>query len=132
MPSPTNISRRKFLKATGAVAIATPTILPASVMGRDNPAPSERITIGFIGLGVMNRGHLGRFLSYQDVQVLAVCDVDTTRREHAKKMVDDKYGEQNKNGEAKACDACVDFRELLARQDIDAVVIASPDHWHAI
>jgi len=132
MPNRRITTRRSFLKATSALAITAPAIVPASVLGRNRVRPSERVTLGFIGIGVMNRGHLGRFLGYKDVQVVAVCDVDQTRREHARKMADDRYAEAVKSGEAKACQAYVDFRELIARKDIDAVVIASPDHWHAI
>jgi predicted dehydrogenase len=132
MQRSTLVTRRRFLQATGATAaLAAPAIVPSSVLGRNRPTPSERLTIGFIGIGVMSRGHLSRFLGYSDVQVVAVCDVDKTRREHAQKMADDKYAEAVKSGEAKACDAYVDFCELLARKDVDAVVIATPDHWHA-
>ena len=124
------ISRRDFVKRSVAGALAAPLFLPASALGRAGQAPaSERLTLGFIGMGTMNRGHLGHFLGQKDVQVLAVCDVDTTRRENARKMVEDRYG---KNGTYKGCGAYNDFRELLARKDIDAVVIATPDHWHAI
>ena len=83
----------------------------------------------FIGIGKMNRHHLGFFLGYNDVQVVCVCDVDTTRREHAKKTVEDHYGG---GGTYKGCDAQNDSRKVLGRKDVDAVVIATPDHWHAI
>jgi predicted dehydrogenase len=96
------------------------------------PAASERLGLGFIGMGTMARGHLGHFLGIGEVQVLAVCDVDTKRREHAQKTVNDRYAKDKKNGKYKGCAAYIDFRELLARPDIDAVVIATPDHWHAI
>ncbi len=122
------ISRRRFVQGVGATAVAAPMIVPRSVFGgEEKAAPSERITLGFIGMGKMNRGHLGRFLGYGDCQVLAVCEVDTTRREHAKKTVDDRY---SKDGTYKGCDAYNDHREIIARGDIDAVVIATPDHWH--
>src|SRR5262245_28360092 len=129
----TGISRRSFLQGVAAGAAALPLIVPRTALGDDKKAAaSDRLTLGFIGMGTMNRGHLGHFLGQKDVQVLAVCDVDTTRREAAKKTVNDRYGEDVKAGRFKGCDAYVDFRELLARSDIDAVVIATPDHWHAI
>jgi len=124
------IPRREFVRGAVATALAAPLIVPNSAFGnQDKDPPSERITLGFIGIGKMNRGHLGRFLGMSDVQVLAVCEVDTTRRNHAKKMVEDRYGEGDTY---KGCEAYNDFRELLARNDIDAVVIATPDHWHTI
>jgi predicted dehydrogenase len=95
-------------------------------------APSDRLTLGFIGMGTQCRGHLGWFLGQKDVQVLAVCDVDTTRREHAKQTVETRYGKDQKSGSYKGCDAYNDFHDLIARKDIDAVLIATPDHWHAI
>ncbi len=123
------IHRRQFLQGAAA-ALAAPLFVKSSALGNADKAPaSERITLGFIGMGTMNRGHLGHFLGARDVQVVAVCDVDTTRRESAKKTVEERYG---KDGGAKTCAAYTDFRELLARKDIDAVVIATPDHWHAI
>jgi predicted dehydrogenase len=94
-------------------------------------APSERITLGFIGVGTMGRGHLGNFLGRADVQVIAVCDVVAERRSSAQKLVEDRYS-KDKKGEFKGCKAYTDFREMLARKDLDAVVIATPDHWHAI
>ena len=89
--------------------------------------------MGFVGVGKQNRGLLNNFMRQPDVTVLAVCDVDATRRESAKKMVDDYLHENiTKAGVVKACESYVDFRELIARDDIDAVCIATPDHWHAI
>lgn len=81
-------------------------------------------------MGKMNSGHLGNFLGRESVQIVAVCDVDTNRRENAKKKVEEAYGKKA-GAEYKGCAAYNDFRELLARKDIDAVVIATPDHWHA-
>ena len=124
-----HLSRRNFLKSTAFVA-AVPTLLPSSVWGAET-APSNRITLGFIGVGTQGRGLLGGFLRKAETQVLAICDVDTTRREYNAKTVDDRYSKQNA-ATYKACTQYKDFRELLARQDIDAVVIATPDHWHAI
>lgn len=130
--TPHGISRRDFV-AGAAATLALPLIVPGSVLGdakRDKP--SERLTLGFIGMGTMNRGHLGHFLGQKDVQVLAVCDVDTTRREASQKRVEEHYAKDTKDGTYKGCAAYNDFHELLARKDIDAVVIATPDHWHAI
>jgi predicted dehydrogenase len=125
------VTRRQFVQGTAAAA-AAPWIISAALGGeKKKEAASERITLGFIGMGTMNRGHLGYFLGQKDVQVLAVCDVDTTRREHCQKIVEDRYGKEKK-GEYRGCAAYNDFRELVARGDIDAVVIATPDHWHAI
>lgn len=123
-----NLTRRHFIKST-ALLVAAPLILPRRVWSQES-APSQRLTIGCIGMGFQMRGHLDALVNRDDVQVLAVCDVDSTRREHAKKQVDAAYSSQN-NQTYKGCDAYNDFRELLARKDIDAVVIATPDHWHA-
>ena len=124
----TSNSRRSFL-TTAAGAVTAPFILPSRLWSADT-APSERINLGFIGMGKMNSGHLGNFLGRDNVHVAAVCDVDTNRREHAKATVEKKYSEK-KGTDYKGCDAYNDFRELLARKDIDAVVVATPDHWHA-
>ena len=123
-----NLPRRSFLKAAIAAGTA-PLILPRSLWAAEKK-PGDRTTLGFIGIGLMNRGHLGGFLSRPEVQVVAVCDVDTTRREDAKRIVQ-AHQEKKASGSASGCDAYADFRELLARKDIDAVVIATPDHWHA-
>jgi len=121
--------RRRFFK-TAAAAFAAPLVVPRSVLGgKERFSPSNRITLGFIGVGKQNRWHLHRFMSYGDVQVLAVCDVDTTRREHARKKVHEKYGA---GPSKKGCGAYNDFRKIIERDDIDAVVIATPDHWHVI
>jgi predicted dehydrogenase len=123
MKTTNQINRRDFLKAASALGAAAPFILPSRVWGAD-PAPSERIGMGFIGMGTQSRGLLNNFLR-QETRVLAVCDVDTTRRNDAKQKVDKFYGNSD-------CAAYNDFREITARKDIDAVCIATPDHWHAI
>ncbi len=126
------ITRRGFLGRSGIAALSATAILPAPAWGqRPRPAPSDRLALGFIGMGRISQNLLAKFLALPETQVVAVCDVDTTRREHARAAVDAKYGEGRPSG-FKGCASFVDFRELLARDDIDAVVIATPDHWHAI
>ncbi len=121
-------TRRSFLK-TSAFLASAPFILPGRVWSAET-SPSKRLTIGCIGMGQQMKGHLRSYLGRDDVQVLAVCDVDTTRREHSKKLVNDAYTE--KSGTAyDGCFATNDFREVIARPDIDIIVIATPDHWHA-
>jgi predicted dehydrogenase len=125
------MNRRDFMKA--AIVAGVPLVVPRAALGDDKKAAaSERLNIGLIGMGTQNRGHLGHFLGQKDVQVVAVCDVDTTRRENAKNTVEKSYAEKIKSGEYKGCAAYVDFHELIGRKDIDAVCIATPDHWHAI
>jgi len=121
-------TRREFLKAAGATSavMAAPIIIPSSALGDDNvDAASERIVMGGIGIGNMGRGDQNSFLNRRDVQYVAVCDVRGGVRNGAKGKVDGKYGNKD-------CAAYNDFRDLLAREDIDAVHIATPDHWHSI
>ncbi len=119
-------NRRQFLRGAAAAPFVFTNIRATAY------AANERITVGFIGVGMMGRGHLGGHLGDPNVQVVAICDVEPTRRNDAKKRVEDKYAEAVKKGTYKGCDTYIDFRELLGRKDIDAVVIATPDHWHAI
>jgi len=121
------LSRRSFLKraalATGTGA-ALPQIIPARLLGAD--APSNKITVGFIGTGDHGTSwNLRRYMNFDDARVLVVCDVDRTRMEKAKEIVDTQY--LNKD-----CAMTGDFREVLARKDIDAVMISTPDHWHTL
>ena len=122
------LNRRRFLKGTlavGAAAFAAPQIIPSSALGRDGAiSPSERIVVGGIGIGNRGTYDLGCFLEQKDVQFVAVCDVKQARREAVKKMADDRYGNKD-------CAMIRDFRELLDRQDIDAVLIATGPNWHA-
>ena len=120
-----NPTRRSFLKATLAAGVA-PLFLPSRVWSAETK-PNDKLAIGLICMGKMNSGHLNDWLRRKDTHVVAVCDVDTTRRDKAKETADAHYA---KNGGG-TVDAHKDFRELIARKDIDAVCIATPDHWHA-
>ena len=125
------INRRSFLSesALGAAAITIPSIVPSSVFGAH--APSNRINIGLIGMGrQMMRPNLPQFLGLPDAQVVAVCDVDAWRMEEGRKAVDAHYAAQTGKQSYRGCATYRDFREILSRKDIDAVMIATPDHWH--
>jgi predicted dehydrogenase len=124
------ISRRRFLSTVAHSAAAAPWIVPATALGQaGRAAPSERIAVALIGAGKMaNDYHIPAILGMPDAQMVAVCEVDTKRREHAKKRVDDRYGVK---ADSKGCAQTADFRQVVARTDIDAVVIATPEHWHA-
>jgi len=125
---PSTSTRRSFLKQAGAVATLSPFILPSRIRAAET-APNSLVTMAFIGMGLQNRSLLGNFLG-QNVKVVAVCDVDTTRREHALKIVREFHAGNPQKG-AFGCKSYADFREIIARKDIDAVCIATPDHWHA-
>jgi predicted dehydrogenase len=123
------IKRREFVKkSSGAIfgALVFPQIVPSTIFARQGQvAPSDRITLGCIGVGGMGTGNLRGFLEAGNVQVLAVCDVDRKHRDSAKRMVD-------KNHQNKDCATYNDYREVLARKDIDAISTATPDHWHGV
>ncbi|MHC4312450.1 MAG: Gfo/Idh/MocA family protein [Planctomycetota bacterium] len=128
------MTRRQFLGCTAAVSgiVAAPWIIPSSARGADgNVAPGNRITVGLIGHGIMGRGHLRRLAGDRDFQVMAVCDVDRVRCEEGKRRVEQTYAARS-DGTYHGFKAYNDYRELLARSDIDAVVIATPDHWHTL
>jgi len=132
MSTSRQITRRELLKSAAAV-VAVPYFVPASALGRGpRAAPSERITLGFIGVGNMGGGHVEAFVGNCDVEVLAICDVDRIKRDKARDKVVEQYAAQIESGSYTGCDLYNDFEDLLARDDIDAVVIAVPDHWHAI
>ena len=119
------MTRRRVLSAS-----ALPFLLPGRVWSAE-VVPSERVVMGFIGMGIQGRGLLGGFLGDPGVTVVAVCDVDTTRRKAAQAQVEQVYGQNRPEG-WRGCEAYTGFAEMLERKDIDAVCIATPDHWHAI
>lgn len=125
------LSRRGFLKAAGVAAAAAPAIVPASVFAR--PAPSDTLMFGCIGVGRQGVGDMQELI-YRGLEVgarvVAVCDVDRHRMEDAQWLVNGIYSRELDKS-YKECDAYSDFRELLARQDIDGVLNVTPDHWHA-
>ena len=139
------MTRRGFLKAAGALAgaaAAAPYVVPASARGADGaPAPSNRIAMGCIGLGGRGTVDMQAFLGDDRVRIVALCDVDagSIRYEDAwhrglapaKETVDKHYASRAASGGSKGCDGYSDFRQLIARDDVDAVCVATPDHWHA-
>ena len=126
------MKRREFLHRAAwslPLSLGLPAVIKSSAISARGAAPSDRITLGFIGLGWKGfegcwGSLLQSFIHEPDTQVLAVCDVDRRYRDRAQAYVDEFYS-------GKGCAAYADFREVLARPDIDAVVIATPDHWHA-
>lgn len=126
-PLRTKLSRRKFLKRTVRTAVIStmlPTLVPSSVLGANGSvSPSNRVTVACLGTGPQGIGVMGRFLAQPDVQVVAVCDVKSDQLAQAGSTVDQHYRNDD-------CKRYADFREILSRSDIDACLIASPDHWH--
>jgi predicted dehydrogenase len=121
-------SRRQFLRSTAlaAGAVAFPHVIPSTALGAaDRDAASERIVMASIGLGTRGTELTRAFLTHNDVQVIAVCDVLESQRQKAKNIVDEHYGNKD-------CVTYNDFREVCGRRDIDAVCIATPDHWHVL
>ncbi|MBN1126977.1 MAG: Gfo/Idh/MocA family oxidoreductase [Sedimentisphaerales bacterium] len=131
----TLVNRRTFLQQSAALSgiVTIPSIIPVSAFGTESSkSPSDRITMGLIGHGCMGRGHLSRLIGDRDIRVLAVCDVDQSRCQDAARRVEEAYAADKTAGTYQGCTAYNDYRQLLARKDIDAVVIVTPDHWHTL
>ncbi|MBN2476919.1 MAG: Gfo/Idh/MocA family oxidoreductase [Pirellulales bacterium] len=130
-----SVTRRRFLRDAAAASLASwaaPSVVPGAALGKDGAvAPGQRIAVGMIGVGRQTVAYnLKGFLDNPDTQVVAVCDVDAWRLANAKRSVEAHYAAQSPAGGYRGCAAYGDFRELLARRDIDAVMISTPDHWH--
>ena len=120
------ISRRHFIAATGMAALSFPIFIPAKALGRDgNVAPSNKIIMGVTGWGMQGPGNTRNFMNLPDCQVVAACDLDSERLASAKKTIDEHYKNED-------CKTYAHFEEMFARKDIDAVMLAVPDHWHAL
>ncbi len=120
-----HFNRRQFLKTAGA-AIVLPAILPGSVFGADGmTAPSNKITMGIVGWACRGPSNTKSFLAEDDCQVVAACDLSTSHLQGAVDTINEHYGNKD-------CRPYHDFREMLARDDIDAVMLAVPDHWHEL
>ena len=125
-----SITRRKFAGVATA-SLAIPTFLPTLAAGKGRVAPSDRINIGVIGCGKITKDyHLRELLGAKDTQLVAVCDVDKNRRDKAAERISKKYSSAKK--EFAGIDAYNDFRKITERDDIDAVVIGTPENWHAL
>ncbi|MCX6628240.1 MAG: Gfo/Idh/MocA family oxidoreductase, partial [Candidatus Solibacter sp.] len=117
-------NRREFLKGAGVALCAN--IVPSSALGRDGAvSPGDRITVACIGTGWQGGNNVQSFLEEPGAQVVAACDIDSEHLETARQTINAKYGNQD-------CKTYRFFEEVLARQDIDAVMLAAPDHWHGI
>jgi len=143
------ISRRAFLNTTALTAAFT--IVPRHVLGgQEHIPPSEKITLAGIGVGGQGLQNIATFLQFPEIQVVAVCDVNRESddylswnwssgkekrfagREPARRAVDEYYAKENAAGGYQGCNAYSDYRELLEREDIDAVMVGTPDHTHAV
>jgi predicted dehydrogenase len=119
------LSRRQFL-AAASMAVAAPTIIPASALGRGaEPPPSERVTMGVVGWGMQGPSNTKAFLSQSDCRVVATCNIDKNHLQASLDTINGHY--KNKD-----CKGYHDYREMMGRKDIDAVMLAVPDHWHAL
>ncbi len=129
MSEAASVSRRQFLRGAAAAA-AFPYLWTKPAWGK--PLPSEQIGLGLIGVGNMGGAHLSGLVHNRDFQILAICDVHRERRENARQAVVEAYAAERADGTFKGCETYNEYERLLERPDIDAVLIAVPDHWHAL
>ena len=124
------VSRRKFIKRT-TLAVGAISIVPRHVLGKGFTPPSDKINLGFIGLGKQSSGLARYFTENTDAQIIAGSDVWTTKNEWFKQHVEKVYADKRKQTSYNGVSTTGDYKTLLERTDIDAVIISSPDHWHA-
>jgi len=136
MKSRQQSGRREFLKRTltfAGGALAGPFIIPASALGSQGvPAPGNRVNAACVGVGGMGNANMRSFLGETTVQMVAVCDVDARLRLGARDAVDRYYARRSESGEYKGCRDYNDFRDMLAKEDLDIVIVSTPDHWHTL
>lgn len=126
-----NFSRRGFLATAAAASV--PLFLPARVLGRPGVvSPNHRIRLGVIGLGDRGSQHIGALVEVPDCELAAVCDTFRSKADHQKQRIETAYAGRAGTDTYKGCLATQDFREILARDDIDAVIITAPENWHAV
>ncbi len=123
--------RRHFLK-TSLASLATISIVPNYVLGGTHVAPSDKFNLAYIGTGRQGRGLFYRFADFTEIQTIAAADVDQLKLEDFRQKVNAHYSEQKQKNDYKGVETYGDFREMLSRDDIDGVVVATPDHWHAL
>jgi predicted dehydrogenase len=128
------MDRRSFLRlmALTSGSAMFPSLLRADGSLPVRKSPNDRITVGLIGCGGQGRGDMSQALASANAQVIAVCDVNDSHAREAKQQVEQRYAAEKASGIYKGCDTYRDFREILARPDLDAVIIGTPDHWHAL
>ena len=129
-------SRRAFLKgaATAAAALAAPRVVPSAALGAEGQMPpSDRVNVGFVGLGGHGTGHnLNGFLSKRDGRIAALCDCDAACLSRAHQMAVNSLNGQGRSAEASAIFLTPDWRRVIERPDVDAVMVSAPDHWHCL
>jgi hypothetical protein len=125
-----NTSRRKFIRTASKIAVFS--LVPRFVIGgRGYVPPSDQITIGFIGTGKQSRGLSGGFIPLDNVRIIANSDVDQQKRMPMPQWINEKYAEKTGKADYSGMEIYSDYLELIKRKDIDAVIVATPDHWHA-
>lgn len=128
-----SMTRRSLLRRAGLAAVTAPLVLHETVFGgMKRRSPNDRINVAVLGLKKMGRGHVDVLLAHRETQIVAVCDVDRTAREETRDKVEAYYAALRTDGRYVGCTAYNEYERIMERPDVDAVVVAVPDHWHAI